>query len=85
VVGICHGNWTVDKKLTITGQSSDQMLVVNGKTWLATAFWFREVPIEWVQEAMNTLEQDGEVKANVEELGYRFPPPTETPSLPGDG
>jgi len=29
------------------------------------------VPIEWVQDAMDMLEQDGEVRVNVDTLGFR--------------
>ena len=31
----------------------------------------KEVPIEWVQNAIDLLERDGEVTINVETLGYR--------------
>jgi hypothetical protein len=58
---------------TITGRTNRVLAVVGGDVVVATARSpaGQPVPIAWVQQAMDQLEQVGEITIDVETVGYR--------------
>lgn len=63
----------VDHEIKITGRPTRVLRIEGDDVVVATARSpeGKPVPIAWVQEALDMLERDGEVVADVETLGYR--------------
>src|SRR5690348_8186767 len=64
----------VNKPLaTVTGRSN-RVLAVKGDSvvvWTARSPKGQEVPLRWVQEALERIERDREIEISVDSVGYR--------------